>query len=505
MDIAAEARTTPVLSVGVELTGGWRVVRVLEEVAGIDAVLVEDDAFGHAFCFPIAPDAPDPVLDEGRAIGWGSVRRILRDEHYGRIVLDEVPEGTLLADRLADGWMPPSAWHAGLAALVREQHRKGNWHGQIVPDRIVISADALAVAGWGLGPGETEDLKARDLAALSAIAGLGSAPVRATADLESPSQADEFEVEDVAGGSGPASPRSAPSDSDSSKLRAALVSDHLPTIRTAIGAWVSDQQALETPEFLRAKDALARLERKVAEQLETAREMLRCGDPLGAVALCREAVRLGAEEEAGPVLRQARKQARALLSRPRLPAPKKLLLGVATVAVLALLGFAGWLSVRPDHSALQVDEKVTGLLREGGERAVVNWLLLQKEREEAGSRVSFLLHEHMRQLVESEREMLLALRGEVVARGARPLRADQLTEESLTELETLAATSLSSGILPARVSRALVLLDKAAALYRAGTELRAEDAVVGFDHLLREDPVFDGPHSPSTGAEESGS
>lgn len=505
MDIAAEARTTPVLSVGAELTGGWRVVRVLEEIAGVDAVLVEDDAFGHAFCFPIAADAPDPVLDEGGAIGWGGVRRVLRDEHFGRIVLDEVPEGTLLADRLADGWMPPPAWHAGLAALVREQHRKGYWHGQIAPDRIVISADALAVPGWGLGPGESEDMKARDLAALSAIAGLGSAPVRATADLEAPSRGDEFDLEGMVWGSAPAPPGDAPGDSHSSKLRAALVSDHLPTIRAAIDVWVNDQQASETPEFLRAKDALARLEHKVAEQLETAREMLRCGDPLGAVALCREAVRLGAEEEAGPVLRQARKQARALLSRPRLPAPKKLLLGVATVAVLALLGFAGWLSARPDPSARQADETVASLLRDGGERAAVNWLLLQKEREDAGSRVSFLLHEHLTQLVESEREMLLALRGEVVARGARPLRADQLTEESLAELETLAATTMSSGILPARVSRALVLLDKAAALYRAGTELRAEDAVAGFDHLLREDPVFDGSRNPARGGEESGS
>ncbi len=495
MEKATEARTAPVLGEGAELTGGWRVVRVLGEVAGFEAVIVEDDAFGVAFCFLLSADSPDPELDESWASAWGTVRRILRDERFGRLVLDEVPSATLLADRLAEGWTPPSAWHDQLLDHVRGCHREGRWHGQIAADRVVIGVDGLALPGWGLGGVDPEDAKARDLAALSAIAGMAPTPAPAPSPPHSPAEdaEDSFDLDAFSDEAlSPAPPAEGRASPEVAALRTAMASDHLPTLRSALAAWVEADGATELPEVLLARDALARLEQKVAAALDKAQGLLQKGDSLGAVAMCREAVRLGAEEEAEPVLREARKQARAMLSRRRLPSLRVLAISVAGFAALALLVVAGWLSFRDAPEDRQLAEQVAETVRRGGERSAVSFLASLRSSGVESPRGEELLAEHLERLVDQERAMMLSLRREVVSRGARPHRADQLAEEAFTELSTLATTDFSSPILPERVSRAIVLLDKAAALYRVDTELHAEQAVIAVDLLLREDPLFQG-------------
>ncbi len=496
---AYESTTAPVLAIGTELMGGWRVVRLLSDVSGQEAVLVEDDAFGRAICFVLPADAPDPAIDDASASRWGTNRRLLRDEVYGRILLDEVPDGPLLADRLAEGWSPTQAWFEELGTRVREQHRAEGWHGQLAPDRIVIGQEGLAVAGWGLGAGDAADLRARDLAALGAVAGMAGKtavpapprPVETPETVAGPSTLD-FDLEP--GESAPAGPPPPPGAPDTTALRAAISADHLPHLREAIESWRAGGGSEHLPDFVRARDALERLERRVADQLDGARRMLERGDPLGAVAACREVIRLGAEEEAGPLLKQARRQAKQMLSRGRLPSLRQLGIGAAGLAVVLLLLLGLW-SVLPDSAeGERLVTTVEELAAAEGERKAVNLLLGLRTRNEASDELEQLLSEHYAAMVDGERQRLVDLRREVVARGARPRDGDALAEQALGALEALPGDPIfQSPMLASRIGQHLAELDKVAALYRADTVVREEDAVRAVELLVADDPVFVAP------------
>ena len=487
MEPSWETVTAPVIAPGAHLAGGWIVERILPEVGGCEAYLVTDGAAGRALCFRLSAEAPDPTLDETSAAVWGTVRRILMDDTLGRIVLDEVPEGSLLTDCLAEGWSPGPPWVEQLGSRLRQEHRRDRWHGQIAPDRIVVGAEGVAVAGWGLAEGDLGDLKARDLAAIAAIAGMVGAsrePQRESTG-EDPSATLPGDIPDA--GAGHENP-------DDAALSAALSSDHVPTLRAAVEEWLAQGGAEDVPEFIKASDALRRLEERIEQQLASAEALIGRGDPLGAVAACREVVRLGAEEQAAPVMKQARKQARQMLAPGGRKAWKIWALTAAGVLALGLVASALWSSMGASSEQAELRRKVAEMVRTRGERDVAAWLLDLRTTGESTPASEELLAEHLQHLVQGEKEKMLGLRREMVAQGARPREADQLAEDALGRIESLVRENFESPLLAAGLSRSLVDLDKAAALYRAGAGVDERAAVEAVGQLLREDPVFVGDH-----------
>ncbi len=117
-----------------------------------------------------------------------------------------------------------------------------------------------------------------------------------------------------------------------------------------------------------------------------------------------------------------------------------------------------------------------------------------RTRNEASDELEQLLSEHYAAMVDGERQRLVDLRREVVARGARPRDGDALAEQALGALEALPGDPIfQSPMLASRIGQHLAELDKVAALYRADTVVREEDAVRAVELLVADDPVFVAP------------
>jgi len=447
------AEPEPALEAGTAIAGSWHVERSLGRHGGVSFHLLRDaDGAGWAIGARLGEQAPDPEVDETQALFWGTVRRILRDERFGRVVLDELPDGHLLADRLVEGRAPAAGLAARLAERVREAHRRGWCHGALAPELVVVGDEGIAVAGWGLAAGEAEDLKARDSSALSGLEG-----------------------------------RAAPS---TASLRAAIVSDHLPTLREALERWRNEGGADGDPDARRAADALQRLERRVAEQLGRARSMLDRGDTLGAVACCREAIRLGAEDAAMPLLEAARRASRRQLSVRRLPSRQVIAGLLVGGAIVGLLIVSIMLALREDPAVAALRQRVSAVEQQGGLRAAVRLLIDEHESGRLAGTVDELLARRLSALAQAERTRVVALRSGVVARGGRPREADAIVEQALAQLDQLAAEGPSAAALAVRLDNALAEIDRASVLYRASVALSVEEVEQGVEELLAIDPVF---------------
>ena len=121
-DNAQIVRTAP--EVGDPLAGGWQVERRLQPAGETPVLLVVDDVGDRAIAFLLPAEAPDPPLDDARAARWSTLRRILRDERWGRLVVDGIPEGELLADWMEAGREVPGVWIDQLADRLRADHRE---------------------------------------------------------------------------------------------------------------------------------------------------------------------------------------------------------------------------------------------------------------------------------------------------------------------------------------------------------------------------------------------
>ena len=454
-----------------ELLGGsWIVLEPVETPAPFPVVRLRGEDGTPAIGVLLGDDGPDPVLDEDLAALWNVSRRVLRDPVHGRVLVDELPEGPGIVDD-ADGIAPPGPVEE-LSRKVQEAHRRGVPHGLLVPALVVRGPEGVAAAGWGILVDPREEAVARDLAALGALEGsTGRIPAEGT----SPGVAAE------------------------TVLRPALFSDHLPTLAAAIERAREAGVPEDDPLFVRARDALARLEGKVEACLASARERLERGDPLGAVAACREAIRLGAEEEAGPLLTEARRQARRLVGKPGVGRRVAWLGAAAAVLLVAVvLAVVSWGGGEGDDADLLL-ARAERMAEERGARAAAT-LLLGRWRESGGApSLEEPIEALLRRTAREERERLLALRREVVRRGGRPRRADRLADRALEELDRVAAAGLSQPNPDLRLARALLEVDRAASFYRAATVLTAAQAASAVDGLLRVDPVF----APA-GAEEGG-
>ncbi len=409
----------------------------------------------------LGDEGPDPVLDEDLAALWNVSRRVLRDPVHGRVLVDELPEGPGIVDD-GDGVASPGAVEE-LSRKVQEAHRRGVPHGMLTPALVVRGPEGVAAAGWGILVEPREEAIARDLAALGALEGsTGRVPVEGA----SPGAAAE------------------------SILRPALFSNHLPTLAAAIERAREVGVPEGDPLFVRARDALARLEDRVEACLASARERLERGDPLGAVAACREAIRLGAEDEAGPLLAEARRQARRLVGKPGVGRRAAWLAAAGVTLLLAVvLAVVSWGGGEGDDTSVLL-ARAERMAEERGARSAAT-LLLARWRESGDTpSLEEPIESFLRRTAREERERLLALRREVVRRGGRPRRADRLADRALEELDRVAAAGLSQPNPDLRLARALLEVDRAASFYRAATVLTAAQAASAVDGLLRIDPVF---------------
>ncbi len=476
-------------TVGAPLAGLWIVERTLDEVAGVAAVLARGIDGGRAIVFALPTGAPDPPLDDDAAVLWGAARRILRDPELGRIVVDEIPEGQLLADRLSLGLAPSQGAVDELWRRVRATHRRGEGHGQLAPDRIVLGPEGLVVAGWGLGGEDAEQRRARDLASLSRFSGLAGPGPRSPAPTPN-AQADESPP-----ASGPPTGEASGGAPSVHRLQAAVVSGHLPTLRQVLEEWTQNGGAEDHPAALRGRDALARLQRKVAECIEEARRRLAAGDPLGAVAPCREAIRLGAEPEAAPLLRQARRQARQMVGTRRWPSWRVLGMAIGGGLAVLLLVIAGVLAVSSGRGDEELREQVDGIAQKDGERAALMYLLARRERGADSAALDAVLVERLEKLAEAEEKRLEDLRRHAASQGARPRAADQEAGEAIAHLQNILGNSVDSPTFGPRVQEVFTKLDRAAQMYRAAAGLSGAAAARAVDLLVAKDPAFAPPGS----------
>jgi hypothetical protein len=461
--------TTLELAPGATIAGNWTLVSMLETLGGIPAGLARGSGRGVAIVFFLPESAPAPALEVDQEALWGTVRRVLRDETYGRVVLDEVPDGERLSDRIAQGAGAALGALGELKKRVGQAHQRGWVHGLLAADRVVCGAEGVSVAGWGLVGDDTRDRVSQDQAALSALA--SAAGVRERAPDE-PSLTGPLVVDQ--------SPEAA-------ALRAATRADHLPGLRQAIEHWRQGGGSDEHPDARRAADALARLERKVLTHLDQAAAMLQAGDPLGAVGACREAIRLGAsEDEAGPLMQQARKQAHRLVGGGRLPSRRMLAAGGAGVAALGLVVILVLGALRPSPEEGKARTEAMMRAARDGERGAAIWLAEQRENGQRGAWIDGLIASHLDRMVQQERERLVAQKRDAVAQGGVPQEADQLARGALAELEEVAQRR-EDPALATRLKSTLVALDRAAASYRSGLRLGANDAARAVEQLVAAD------------------
>ncbi len=458
--------TTLELAPGTTIAGNWTLVTVLETLGGIQAGLAQGSGRGVAIVFFLPDSAPAPALDVDQEALWGTVRRVLRDEAFGRVVLDEVPDGERLSERIAQGGGAALGALAELKKRVGQAHQHGWVHGLLAADRVVCGAEGVAVAGWGLIGEDTRDRVSQDQAALAALA--SAAGVRERGPDE-PSLTGPLMVDQ--------SPEAA-------ALRAATRADHLPGLRQALEQWAAGGGSAEHQDARRATDALSRLERKVVTHLDQAAAMLQAGDPLGAVAACREAIRLGAsEEEAGPLMRQARKQARQMVGGGKLPSRRMLAAGGAGVAALGLVLMLALGALRPSPEEGKARTESMMRAARDGERGAAVWLAEQRESGQRGAWIEALITNHLGRMVQQERDRLVTQKRDALAHGGVPQEADQLARGALAELEEVAQKQ-DDPALATRLKSTIVALDRAAASYRGGVRLGADDAARAVEQLV---------------------
>ncbi len=215
--------------------------------------------------------------------------------------------------------------------------------------------------------------------------------------------------------------------------------------------------------------------------------MLQAGDPLGAVAACREAIRLGAsEEEAGPLMRQARKQARQMVGGGKLPSWRMLAAGGAGVAALGLVVMLVLGALRPSPEEGKARTEAMMRAARDGERGAAVWLAEQRESGRRGAWIEALIGNHLGRMVQQERDRLVAQKRDAAAQGGVPQEADQLARGALAELEEVAQRQ-DDPALATRLKSTIVALDRAAASYRAGVRLGADDAARAVEQLVAAD------------------
>ncbi|GEM_PF-5313256 len=461
------AVTAPILEVGDRLAETWEVRRILDAVSGLEAVLAEGPGRGFAVCYLLSAVATEPLLDGEAATLWGTHRRILHDENFGSVVVDELPPGEMLSERLAAGRPPSVGMFEELQAKVRRYHRMGRAHGQLAPDRIIIGESGIAAAGWSVVTEDFDVLRARDEEAMAAVSALCT---------------------------GAEGARAVPPDSAADPLRitlgSVLASDHLPTIEGVLFEWESAGRPMDLPEVTRALDAVARLRRRIDDSLLEAKESVERGDPLAAVAACREAIRLGAEEEAEPILRDARREAqRQLGTEARRNWRSYATIAAGGIAAL-LITAALWSAVRTDPAERRFEQRLNQRIEQRGARQAVYWLLEQEKDAESYPYVAASLAEQLPALAVYERERLIELKRQVVAQGARPREADRLAQQALEELDAVTAKGTSSPGLLAQLKNRLAAVDRAASLYMASGAITADQAQDALDALIAEDPLF---------------
>jgi hypothetical protein len=461
--------TTLEIAPGAIIAGSWTLVSVLEPLGGIPAGLARGSGCGVAIVFFLPDAAPAPGLDVDQEALWGTVRRVLRDETFGRVVVDEVPDGERLSERIAQGGGAALGALAELKKRVGQAHQRGWVHGLLASDRVVCGAEGVAAAGWGLVGEDTRDRVSQDQAALSALASAAGMRERGP---DEPSLTGPLIVDQ--------SPEAA-------ALRAATRADHLPGLRQALELWRQGGGSDEHQDARRAADALARLERKVATHLDQAAAMLQAGDPLGAVAACREAIRLGAsEDEAGPLMRQARKQARRLVGGGRLPSRRMLAAAAAGVVALGLVVIVALGALRPSPEEGKARTEAMMRAARDGERGAAIWLAEQREGGQHGAWLDALIANHLDRMVKQERDRLVAHKRDAVAQGGVPQEADQLARGALAELEEVAQRR-DDAALATRLKSTVVALDRAAASFRGGLRLGANEAARAVEQLVAAD------------------
>ncbi|MCU0231319.1 MAG: hypothetical protein MUC67_08055 [Acidobacteria bacterium] len=454
------------LAPGATIAGNWTLVGLLEPLGEIPAGLARGSGRGVAIVFFLPDAAPAPSLDVDQEALWGTVRRVLRDEALGRVVVDEVPDGERLSERIGQGGGAALGALAELKKRVGQAHQRGWVHGLLAADRVVCGPEGISVAGWGLIGDDTRDRVSQDQAALSALASAAGLRERGP---DEPSLTGPLVVDQ--------SPEAA-------ALRAATRADHLPGLRQALEQWRQGGGAAEHPDARRAADALARLERKIVTHLDQAASMLQAGDPLGAVAACREAIRLGAsEDEAGPLMRQARKQARRLVGGGRAPSRRMLAAGGAGAAALGLVAILVLGALRPSPEEGKARTEAMMHAARSGERGAAIWLAEQREAGQRGAWIDDLIASHLERMVQQEREKLVAQKRDAVAQGGVPQEADQLARGALAELEEVAQRR-NDPALATRLKSTVVALDRAAASYRSGLRLGANDAARAVEQLV---------------------
>ncbi len=473
------ATVTSTPSVGDSLAGAWVIERVLPADSGIFTARARSaSGDGCALVFTIDDPEVEPSLDGSLAEIFGTVRRVLRDERFGRIVVDEVPEGPSLAERIAAGTAIPLGLRGELQRRLRDAHQAGGAHGALGPHVVVLGPGELAIAGWGLGRSDAPESRARDTAALSAMLG-----GRSLTSAEHEATGAQREREDTGA-------ISAQGGGSAASLRAAIVSDHLPTLRRAYDGWVESGGDAQDVDALRARDALQRLETKVQGLLADAERLLSRNDVLGATAVCREAIRLGAEEQAEPLLKRARKQAHTALNHDWFDRRRMLWIGAAALlTILAVISVVRW-AMRSSAEELQLRQQVEGVSRREGARQATQMLFGLRVRRGAPQSVDELLASQLQRTLEEERARLVKLRSGAVAQGARPLQADELSERALQQLEQVATSNLDQPGLETQFQRALVQLDRAATLYTVSSTMTAVEAAQAVDSLLSGDSVF---------------
>lgn len=487
---ADETMTAPASpGAGERLAGVWEVTaRIAADQPWPAFEVRHSTGDGRALAFLLPDEAFEPSLDLRLAEIFGTTRRVLRDERYGRIVVDEVPDGAFLDSRLSSGATIPLGLRNEIQRRVRESHHAGAAHGALSPQWIVLGSGELALPGWGLDQHDLSQARARDAAALAALA--GAAPAATHETPAGPSHGPTVAAAEPRGAIGAErSVSSAELSSLAASLRAAIVSDHLPTLRRAYESWVAAVVDPEDGDGVRARDALARLEGKVDGLLQEARRLLERHDLLGATALCREAIRLGAEEEAEPLLRQARRQAKSMLQPGRYA---RLRWPLAAVVVLLVVICGWWLGRARGESVavIALRQEVATLASQSGARAAVQALFAARGRSELDDVRGALLVAQMKHSAQEERQALLALRESVVQQGGRPAEADTLAERTLAELDVLASGDLDQPGVEAQYQRIVMNLDRAVSLYQVSTEISAAQAARAVDLLLAQDPIF---------------